>query len=367
MENNKDKEEFLRLLNEYASGTIIPERHDELFSLIATGDYDDLLSGHINGSLYNPGLPETILSPFRAQQILQNILSAEKKNAPVIRIAFPSKKVLRRMITAAVIIGLLLVTAISLFTGKPRNVSPLLAVDYIPKTTIIHKNTSGVPLTLEMEDGSKVILQPGSRINYAQHFAADKREVYLQGEAFFEVSKNPKRPFLVYSNNIVTEVLGTSFSIKLNNKTNKIEVNVRTGRVQVFENPKLVKPGDSTDNGVILTPNQKAVYDADKRQFKTTLVDQPVPLTPANVLDNSAAAPQKFVFDQAPLLRVLTVLEKNYGIEMVVENENLYNCTFTGDVTEQSLYTKLDIITRVINATYEIKGTRILIKGKGCN
>ena len=50
----------------------------------------------------------------------------------------------------------------------------------------------------------------------------------------------------------------------------------------------------------------------------------------------------------------------------MVENEAIYKCPFTGDISQQNLYTKLDIINKVLKTTYEVKGTKILIKGKGC-
>jgi len=74
-----------------------------------------------------------------------------------------------------------------------------------------------------------------------------------------------------------------------------------------------------------------------------------------------------FVFDETPIAKVLEHLEAAYHIEMVMENETLAKCLFTGDIKGQNLYDQLEIICESVQATYEIRGTRILIKGSGCD
>jgi hypothetical protein len=67
------------------------------------------------------------------------------------------------------------------------------------------------------------------------------------------------------------------------------------------------------------------------------------------------------------LITILQTLEKIYGIDIEVENDNIDNCHFSGDVSNMDLYARLDVVCRSINASYEIIGTKILIRGKGCN
>ena len=86
-----------------------------------------------------------------------------------------------------------------------------------------------------MPDESTVELAANSRIAYANNFdSAGTRDVYLSGEAFFKVTKNPCRPFRVFANEIVTKVLGTSFSVRSFEKDTVIQVTVRTGKVSVY-------------------------------------------------------------------------------------------------------------------------------------
>jgi hypothetical protein len=236
----------------------------------------------------------------------------------------------------------------------------------LAKDMLQNVNTTAHPLKMQLEDGTSITLQPGAELHYPQHFLPDKREVYLKGEAFFEVSKNPTRPFFVYNKNVVTHVLGTSFNVRINKETKQVEVEVRTGRVEVYENTMLEKSSTlKKNNGVILLPNQKVVYDEIARQFVPSLVDRPLPVI-KNDSANKKVTTEDMVFAETPLKTVLPILENNYGIEIVAENEALYQCLFTGDINLQELYTKLDIICQAVGANYEVKGTKILIKGKGC-
>ena len=212
-----------------------------------------------------------------------------------------------------------------------------------------------------LEDGTTITLQPSAKLTYPGHFAGDKREVYLEGEAFFDVVKNPAKPFLVHSGNLITQVLGTSFTIKPNRKFNTIMVEVKTGKVAVYENNNSGKLNASQpkNQGAIITPNQKAVYDIANRNFNISIVENPEPLAEAH-------NPSHFVFDDTNLATVLENISKGYAIDIMVENENIYHCKFSGDITNQGLYNKLDLICQSTGLQYELLGTKILIKGKGC-
>jgi transmembrane sensor len=262
-------------------------------------------------------------------------------------------------IISAIIIGAYLYTAQNKSTGSIES-------EKVHEGLSEEKNLTDKTRQLTLEDGSRVTLQPGSKIAFPKRFPMNKREVYLEGEAFFEVTKNATRPFFVYNNNLVARVLGTSFNIKIIN--NKIEVVVKTGRVAVYENGKRISLTDEQkkENGVIVTPNQKVTYYTEDRHFVTSLADAPVPITPPE--NNDKAEEINFVFDDTPLSEVLQAIEKTYGIEIILANDNLKTCPFTGDITKPNLYNKLEFICQAFHAAYEIKGTKILIAGgKGCN
>ncbi|MFT3824638.1 MAG: FecR domain-containing protein [Chitinophagaceae bacterium] len=271
----------------------------------------------------------------------------------------PVRKInLRWIAVAATIAAVLLIPAAYWWsthrTGQQVWYAGIAAV----KTMKQQVNTTQKIMTVQLEDGSKITLYPGASVSYPQHFETARREVYLEGQGFFEVHKNPHQPFYVYSQNIVTHVLGTSFMIMPDKEKGLTSVAVSTGRVEV------TGKNEYSNNGIILTPNQQVVYNIRENHFEASLVEKPAPL-PA--VAGSISEKQLMTFEDAPLQQVLAAIGKQYGIEIIEENENLDNCPFTGDISGQSLYNKLDLVCLSVKATYEIKGTKILIRGKGCN
>ncbi|QDK80990.1 DUF4974 domain-containing protein [Spirosoma sp. KCTC 42546] len=220
-------------------------------------------------------------------------------------------------------------------------------------------NTSAKPLVVRLEDGSTVQLAAQSSLRYPKHFTATERTVYLTGNAFFSIQKMPTRPFYVHTGEVVTKVLGTSFFIRTEANTRQVRVEVVTGRVAVYTQQEEKQPAT---NGVVLSPNQAATFFAKEQHFVTGLVDTPK-VIPAPETDRKQVS---FQFDDAPLATVLAQLEQAYGIDIEVENEQQNNCPLTADLTNQPLYTQLDIICAALKSTYEVQGTTILISGKGC-
>jgi ferric-dicitrate binding protein FerR (iron transport regulator) len=105
---------------------------------------------------------------------------------------------------------------------------------------ITHTNVTSQVARLALADGSTVHLQPRSTLRYPQQFTDAKREVFLQGEAFFDIARNPVKPFLVVTDKVVTTVLGTSFTVRAYPEQPQALVMVRTGRVRVSPRPARV-------------------------------------------------------------------------------------------------------------------------------
>jgi transmembrane sensor len=225
------------------------------------------------------------------------------------------------------------------------------------KGTINVKNTTEKPQKITLKDGSYVVLKAQSIISYPEQFGEKTRQVYLQGEAFFDVKKDPSRPFIVHTGNLVTQVLGTSFTVKSYEEAKTIEVLVTRGRVSVYEASEKLSQGR---NGVILIPNQKITFDKASQKLIPSLVETPSLVQPPETRTS-------FVFDRAPLDHVLTTLRKAYGIEFVVESPSLSHCVFNGDLNDLPLYVQLDLVCKSVNARYERRGTTLFIAGEGCS
>ncbi len=220
------------------------------------------------------------------------------------------------------------------------------------------ENDTSLPITIELDDQSIVVLQPGSQLQYPEHFKKGVREVDLVGEAFFEVKKDPDRPFLVYTDEIVTRVLGTSFTVR--NYPADVRVSVKTGKVSVLKDSNSGDPQEAngTVEGVILTPNQQVVYARQEKKMTKSLVEDPNVLTPV--------AKQEFEFTDASVAAVFQSIKDAYGVEIVYDEQVLADCHLTASLTDVSLHDKLSLICKAINATYAIIDSHIVIYGKGC-
>jgi transmembrane sensor len=232
-----------------------------------------------------------------------------------------------------------------------------------PKHTFVKKvNETTEPMTVELADKSTVVLASGSYIQYEANFQADKREVFLVGEAFFDVAKNPVKPFFVYTNELVTKVLGTSFTIKALESSREVTVEVKSGRVSVFtkSDPHAAqKAGNKGLAGLVLLPNQKMIFKRDEVRMVKTLVEKPQIILPKDQIP-------LFLFEDTPVVEVLKTLEKAYGVEIVYDAALLKDCPLTATLNDQPLNDKLMIICRAIEATYEIVDGQIIIHGDGC-
>lgn len=346
------REAFHLLLDRYLQGTCTDEEKrivEELYGMLDKEDLDEINLREIN-----------TMEQKLWDRIHVDISTPETANPVFVKRSRSSAGMWTGI--AAAVAGFLLITGYVFFKEETR-IPTFLAVQSVQGVKEC-TNTSGKPEKITFEDGSSVVLEKNAVIKYPAHFSADLREVTLEGAGFFQISKDASRPFMVYSKDVVTRVLGTSFMIKTGTSGKSTEVSVHTGKVQLSPasgSLAIVKGILGTDKSIFLTPNQKAVFINDQKVFEKMLVSNPEPVT-AEL--RNAEIKDAFAFNDAPLAEVIAQLIKTYEIDFIVENGALYNNTFTGDLSEQSLYNKLDFLCESIKATYEISGTSIIIKSK---
>jgi len=265
---------------------------------------------------------------------------------------------------AAVAASLLILVTGYLFLGKSRGSdAPANAYrQFLEETknkSVEYNNGSDSVQSIVLADGSEVLLEKNSRLSYAANFTSGKREVYLTGNAFFKITRNPSRPFIVYTQDIVTKVLGTSFRVKAGADEKLVIVLVKTGKVSVFrrENFSSSDAASGTLKGLVLTPNQEMVYDVAHGQMNKSLAEAPT-LTRDSVFS--------FVFDDTPAADVFKKLQDAYGITIVADEEAMASCSISATLGNESFYEKLNIICKIINATYQVIDGNIVINAKGC-
>lgn len=255
---------------------------------------------------------------------------------------------------------ILIVSAIALYNyaGKNNNdTTSSLTVIANASNTIERKNTSGKEQVILLTDGSKVFLKPNAILFSPKIFKGQTREVTLIGEAFFQIAKDAQHPFLAHANNVVTRVLGTSFLVKAIPGNDYVIVAVRTGKVSVF-NEHVMQ--EENGNELILLPNQQVVISTNKRTLtKSAITDSAIIKVPEQPFFN-------FDYEDVPVADVLQAVEKIYAIKIDFDKEKLVNCRITTSLGEEPLADKINIICKAIDASSEITGEGIIIKGGGC-
>jgi transmembrane sensor len=269
---------------------------------------------------------------------------------------------IRRWLGIAATVMLLSVLGLGLLNRRTKNVDYDQLVSAASEPLTERKNGTSDTLLIKLEDGSMIKLCPNSKISFPGHFAVEKREVYLSGEAFFDIAKNPSSPFFVYTNEVVTKVLGTSFFVRSYKNEKEISVSVRTGRVAVFTRSDPTIHDKLTARelaGVVIEPNQQIVLVRESVKITKSLISEPE-LIEKNTTD------QSFDFDEIPVTQVFSTLQKAYGIEIIYDKNVMNQCPITATLTDLTLYEKLDLVCKAVGASYEIIDGRILIEGRGC-
>lgn len=226
---------------------------------------------------------------------------------------------------------------------------------YTTKTT-----DHGQRLTFVLDDGSKVKLNAGSTITFPEKFEGGAREIELSGEAFFEVKRDPERPFIVSTGNINTKVLGTSFNVSAF-PDQDIVVTVSSGKVQVSATADYPSSGKSSDNqpvdGVILTTGQQATYYISNKHLTRREV----------ILDQIIGWKDGILrFNETPLGEVAEILQRWYNVNIRFDNNLLTTCTVTSTFKGESIEDVLDELKFIFKLNYTIDGREVAISGKGC-
>lgn len=216
------------------------------------------------------------------------------------------------------------------------------ASENIFQNTLLTLNTNEKE-TLEytLPDGSKVWLNQSSILRYPETFAADLREVYLEGEAFFDVSPDVEKPFVIHANNTLTQVVGTSFGLRAVKDGDEVIVTVSTGiiRFSTEENSESIEIRQGEQG--ICEPKQRRLEknadpDPNLLAWKTrTLVFRQTPLlevaaviedvyhTPISVDDSVAGLQLTSTFDQLSLEEVIRIIEMTLQIENRTERSGI--------------------------------------------
>ena len=308
---NTDMIEYL--LPRYCSGEATVEECRQVEEWIRQSDENYRIAKQIH-TLYLATDTMQVLSKVDTEKALSSVCQKMSKDS-----VRPKVTVVTWLQRVAAILFIPLLIAFGIQNLKPRPVEIAQTIEV--------KTNPGMTTTVNLPDGSVVYLNSESKLSYPSSFDKDKRRVTLQGEAFFEVQKDPEHGFVISTpHETKIEVLGTSFNVEAFEKDAFVSTTLIEGKVR-FDYMK-----NERATAVLMKPGQKLTYSSSRIQ-----------LTETNGESEIAWKDGKIVFLATPLPEALRMLEKRFNVTFVLSNDRLRGEAFTGSFSHQRLERILEI------------------------
>ena len=314
--------DFESLAVKYLAGSASSEEVDRLESWVKSDREKQRLFSEIKISWR---IAETAGQTYDKAKAWENITAnssmefSDDKIKPLLNLTSISRNKMWR--TAAAIL-LLIIGSYSLYQFFP----------FRDRSVIATNET----MEIILHDGSSVSLNTHSSLSYARRFSGNERRVKLEGEGYFEVATNPKRPFIVEVDGLEVRVLGTSFYINAQKDAPKIEVVVKTGKVSMV----------TTDNRQLeLSGGQRGVFIKNDDVLLENIIENP------NYLSWKT---RFFVFENTGLKEVFDVLGHVYGVSFSIDDKDLENYLLTATFKERPLEDVLEILKETFGLRFQL-------------
>ena len=343
---------------------------------------DEAHSLEIMEALWKPGMQQRMQhSEMKYKELLRRMqgigiqmqgLNNTEEDHLVSIVTEPKKKTSifsftkKRMAIAAAVTGIMIMAGIYLnqLPAKETKVVP------VQRSEVITRNGSKTRLTLP--DGTKVWLNAGSKLSYPNTFGNALREVALTGEAFFDVTKNPQKPFVIHTSKMDIRVLGTAFNVKCYPDEKKIETSLIRGSIEVTLK-------DRPTEKIYLKPNEKLTLINDeviterkpntgKKKTEESILAEPmvtigyITHQPAdNSVVETSWVENKLVFRGETFEEVALKMERWYGVTINIANENLKKEHLTGAFEKENITQALDALELTTDFNYVISKNNITI------
>jgi transmembrane sensor len=202
-----------------------------------------------------------------------------------------------------------------------------------------------------LSDGSAVTLNAGATLEYPSSFSGSKRNVRLTGEAWFEVKHNDSKPFIIVSDKVRVEVLGTTFYVNTNAENGQMEVILNSGSVAVYYD-------DKPEDRVILSPGEKA----------DVSLGQPYIGKDINTDQNYRSwMTKRFIYNNVPLKTIVTDLNRVYHANLRITTPVLSECLVTATFDHQTVESILNVLRATLDLRITNHGSWTGISGNKCN
>lgn len=326
---------FTELLGKQLAGEISPDESVELKSILAGNpvlkNEHDVLLGYFEAETVEDENADPVFERIKAQiKIPGEPVLTVKKNKSY-------GTWLKIAAVLAVTLAAVLIYNRGIFSTQPA---------------LLNLQTRATEVkTIVLADGSTVKMNSGSSLKYPKQFNAGTREVYLSGEAFFEVQKDAAHPFIVHTSQVAVKVLGTEFDVKAYANDAFTETTLIRGKVSVSLN-------NNTDQTFILKPNDKFTLSNGKGSIsRLSLFDG----AGADKVIETAWLNHELIFKNNRFDEVAKLFERWYGVKVNFKENDLKAVEFTAHFGKESLTEALNVLKLIENFNYSVKGKNVYI------
>lgn len=314
------------------SGEAAPEERHELTVWMAQNDANRKYFRH-RSELWFSSVGQRQLRQFDGQRAFERF----RRHVGIVQERKQSGKWILRWAAAALMV-LGLVGLLAYEAGVRQTQSRL--------TSIVVEAPLGSTSVNTLPDGTRVWLNAGSKLVYAQDFGVEKRDVRIEGEAYFEVKHNASLPFTVVSRHVKVEVLGTKFNVSDYDNDPIAQVSLNEGKVRFTP--------ESGGSGILL-PNEMMAYDKRTRKWTTGR---------CTASSLSMWTDAMLIYNNEPLERIVQQLNRYYRFNITFANNRARKLRFTGtfDRKQQSLHEILSTLSCTRTFRYRMKGRNIQIE-----
>lgn len=347
------KERITQLIARKLSGEASSEEIEELDSLLQEHPEDAYLLSLLADYWPTPVssiTDEDADSEAHFRQILDAADSEPPEAMPIHR---NRPRHIRRLLVAAVLTGL--IAGAWFYVQQWRDqpgASEASRIETVAKP--------GAKSRLLLPDGSVVWLNSGSRLSYPDNFTDSMREVELEGEAYFDVTKDPQRPFIVHTRDIHIKVLGTVFNVKCYPSDNKTEATLISGLVQIS------KTNDSKGDVLLLHPHEKVVINrAPEHAGAAALDNMTVKHFKESLTDTSmvetAWVYNKLVFDGEDFREIADEMERWYNVKISINDSTVAGYRFHAKFENENITEVLSALRLSLPFTFKIRNNEVNI------
>lgn len=350
----QEENKILELIEKLIANRATSEEKEELFQLINSEEYKEQINIWLNEKWENTAYENLNIASESILTKIHQQIGEKKTGSPI-----PANKKtnIRRIVQTSLKYAAIIIVACGIEWFVLSH--PKFANNHENHSSIAQYNEISVPVGSKsyvvLSDSTKIWLNAGAKFKYPNDFQKNSREVFLEGEAFFDVAKNKNAPFFVNMAGMNIKVLGTKFNVKAYSDEKSIETTLIEGSIEILG----LKSDKEDEKNLRLKPGQKIILFKDGTKIKNAEV-----ITLHDTGTEIAWLEDKLIFHKERFENVKNRLERWYGVTIDVKNQEILDYRFSGTFDEETFEQALNALKKAAKFDYQIKKKHVIVDRK---